>query len=127
MGQERLRKAVLVVVGLLFVAVVYPIGQYLWRPGDGCPGDTMMLSLYLALGIFLLMAVRNPSANRSLIAYTGWANVAHATVMGLMAIHPGSDRRGLAMAAAIFGSIGLVLIAVLPAKASSEQLSTAGG
>jgi hypothetical protein len=28
-------------------------------------GDDMMLSLYFALGIFLLMAVRNPSANRT--------------------------------------------------------------
>ena len=30
----------------------------------------MMLSLYVALGIFLLIAARNPSANRSLIAFT---------------------------------------------------------
>jgi len=28
--------------------------------------EVMMLSLYVALGIFLLIAVRNPSANRSL-------------------------------------------------------------
>jgi hypothetical protein len=125
MGGERVRKVVLLVLGLLFVAVVYPIGLYLWRPGNGCPGDTMMLSLYLTLGIFLLLAVPNPSAHRSLIAYAGWANIAHAVVMALMAINPGSDRRGLLMAGAIFGPIGLVLIALTPAKPSAEQLSTA--
>jgi len=126
MGRERVRKVGLAVVGSLFVAVVYPIGLYLWRPGNGCPGDTMMLSLYLALGIFLLLAVPNPSAHRSLIAYAGWANIAHAAVMALMAISPGSDRKGLLMAGAIFGPIGLVLIALTPAKPLAEQVSTVG-
>ena len=80
----------------------------------------MMLSLYFTLGIFLLSAVRNPSAHRTLIAYAGWANIAHATVMALMAIHPASDRRGLLIAAALAGVIGAVLIALAPAKQSGE-------
>jgi hypothetical protein len=125
MSRDRLRKVVLVLVGVLFVALGYFIALYLWRPANGCPGDTMMLSLYFALGIFLLLAVRNPSAHRSLIAYAGWANVAHAAVMALMAIQPGSDRRGLLMAAAIFGPIGAVLIALTPSKPSGEKVSTA--
>jgi len=40
----------------------------------------MMLSLYVTLGIFLLLAARNPSANRSVIAFAAWANIAHAAV-----------------------------------------------
>jgi hypothetical protein len=43
----------------------------------------MMLSLCVALGIFLLIAVRNPSANRSLIAFTAWSCFAHAAVMAV--------------------------------------------
>ena len=116
MIRERALKIVLVVVGLLFVAGVYPIVMYLWRPGNEPPGDTMMLSLYVTLGIFLLSAVRNPSAHRTLIAYAGWANIAHATVMALMTIHPASDRRGLLIAVALAGAIGAVLIALAPAK-----------
>jgi uncharacterized protein DUF6632 len=116
MIRERALKVVLVLVGLLFAAAVYPIAMYLWRPGNEPPGDTMMLSLYLTLGIFLLLAVRNPSAHRSLIAYAGWANIAHAAVMALMAIHPASDRRGLLIAAALFSPIGVALIALAPAK-----------
>ena len=34
------------------------------------PALAMMMSLYVTLGIFLLLAARNPSANRSLIAFT---------------------------------------------------------
>lgn len=122
--RERVLRIVIVPVGSLFVAGLYPIVMFLWRPGNQPPGDTMMLSLYVALGVFLLLAVRDTSAYRSLIAYAGWANVAHATVMVLMAIHPASDRRGLLTAAAIFGLIGVVLILLTPAKSSGGRAST---
>jgi hypothetical protein len=36
----------------------------------------MLMSIYVTLGIFLLLAVRDPAANRSLIAFGGWANLA---------------------------------------------------
>lgn len=124
MTREKVLKVVLVVAGLLFVAGVIPIVMYLWRPGNESPGDTMMLSLYVALGIFLLLAAPHPAANRSLIAYAGWANIAHAAVMTLMAIHPGSDRSGLLTGAAIFGPIGALLIALTPQKPLGERAST---
>jgi hypothetical protein len=126
MIRERALKTVLLLVGLVFVAFLYPIVMYLWRPGNEPPGDAMMMSLYVTLGFFLLLAVRNPSAYRSLIAYAGWANLAHATVMALMAIHPASDRAGLLTASAIFAPIGIALIALAPAKSSAELASTAG-
>ena len=66
MRRERALKIVLALVGLLFTAGIYPIVMYLWRPGNEPPGDTMMVSLHVTLGIFLLLAVRNPSAHRSL-------------------------------------------------------------
>jgi hypothetical protein len=122
--RQRVLKIVMVVVGLLFVAGIYPIVMYLWQPGNEPPGDTMMLSLYFTLGIFLLLGVRNPSAHRSLIAYAGWANMAHATVMALMATHATSDRRGLLIAAGAAGVIGAVLIVLAPAKRSGEWAST---
>ena len=124
MRRERALKIVLALVGLLFTAGIYPIVMYLWRPGNEPPGDTMMVSLYVTLGIFLLLAVRNPSAHRSLIAYAGWANIAHATVMALMAIHPASDRRGLLTGTAIFIPIGVALIALAPAKQPRDLAST---
>jgi hypothetical protein len=69
MKRERALKVVLVLVGLLFSAGVYPLIGGLLHPADSDTGDTMMMSLYFALGIFLLIAVRNPSAHRSLIAF----------------------------------------------------------
>jgi|SRR6266496_2022190 len=67
MRRERALKVVLVLVGLLLSAGVYPLIGSLPHPADSDTGDTMMLSLYVALGIFLLIAVRNPSAHRSMV------------------------------------------------------------
>jgi hypothetical protein len=81
MIRERALKIALVLVGLLFLAGIYPEAMDLWHGNAPDPGDDMMLSLYITLGVFLLMAVRNPSANRSLIAFTAWSSFAHAAVM----------------------------------------------
>jgi hypothetical protein len=64
MRRERALKIVLVVVGLLFSALAYPSLMFVKQE----PALAMMLSLYVTLGIFLLLAARNPSAHRSLIA-----------------------------------------------------------
>lgn len=70
MIRERALKIVLVVVGLLFSALVYPMTIFFSRE----PALAMMLSVYATLGIFLLLAARNPSANRSLVAFTAWSS-----------------------------------------------------
>src|ERR1700741_4812028 len=82
MRRERALKVVLVVVGLIFSAGIYPMVTSVrdgWQANreDALP---MALSLYVTLGIFLLLAAHNPSANRSVIAFAAWANIAHGTV-----------------------------------------------
>ncbi len=85
-----------------------------------------MLSLYVALGIFLLIAVRNPSANRSLIAFTAWSSFAHAAVMAMMAFQKADERGELLIAVAVLGIIGVALIVLAPAKQSDERVSATG-
>jgi hypothetical protein len=55
----------------------------------------MMLSLFVTLGIFLLIAARNPSANRSLIAFTASSSLAHGAVIVVVAVYMASERAGL--------------------------------
>jgi len=64
MRRERALKVVLVLVGLLFSAAVYPLMMMVKQD----PALAMMMSLYATLGVFLLLAARNPSEHRSLIA-----------------------------------------------------------
>jgi uncharacterized membrane protein YoaK (UPF0700 family) len=120
MNRERVLKVVLVLVGLLFSAGIYPLTMSLWKMNESNYGDDMMLSLYFALGIFLLMAVRNPSANRSLIGFAAWSSFAHGAVMAVLAVHIASERGGLLSAVAVLVIIGVALIALAPAKQSRE-------
>ena len=125
MNRERALKILLVLVGLLFSAGIYPLTVSLWKMNQSDYGDDMMLSLYFALGIFLLIAVRNPSANRSLIAFAAWSSFAHAAVMAVLAFHIASERGGLLSAVAVLVVIGVTLIVLAPAKQSGELASVA--
>jgi Family of unknown function (DUF6632) len=120
MRRERMLKVVLVLVGLLFSALVYPLMMFVSQE----PALAMMLSLYVTLGIFLLFAVRKPSANRSLIAFTAWSSFAHAAVMGVQAFR-NLIPRGELVGVAVLIIIGVALIVLAPAKPSVERLSAA--
>ena len=111
MSRERALKVVLVLVGFLFLATVYPLVQLHEE-------ETlqMMLSIYVTLGIFLLLASRNPSANRSLIAFTAWSSFAHAAVMAVQALHNVGERGHLLGGVLLFVIVGVPLIVLAPAK-----------
>ena len=117
MNRERVLKVVVLLVGLLFLAGIYPVAASLWHADQSMYTDDMMLSLYVTLGIFLLMAARNPSAHRSLIAFTAWSSFAHAAVMTVMAFQK-PDERELLWGVAALIVIGVALIVLAPAKAS---------
>jgi uncharacterized membrane protein len=120
MIRERAQKAVLIIVGLLFVATIYPL-LFLLRNDETLQ---MMLSLYVTLGVFLLLASRNPSAHRSLIAFAAWSSLAHASVMAVQAIGDATERVHLLTGVALFAVIGLVLIVVPPASAKVTTTAT---
>jgi len=124
MRRERALKAVLVVVGLIFSAGVYPVMDSLWHQNQSMYTFDMMLSLYFALGIFLLIAARNPSANRSLIAFTAWSCFAHAAVMAVTSFSKGGYR-GDIWGVPMLVLIGVVLIVLAPAKQSGDRASVA--
>ena len=121
MKRERILKVVLALVGLLFCAAVYPL--LLTVKED--PALAMMMSLYATLGIFLLLASRNPSAHGSLIAFTAWSSFAHASVMAVQAYLGFIARREL-LGVATFIVIGMALIALAPAKQSAERTAAVG-
>ena len=113
MIRERALKVVLV-VGVLFVATVYPMVIFIRQD----PALSMMFSLYVTLGVFLLLAVRNPSAHRSLIAFTAWSSLVHAVVMGYQGMH-GMVARGELIGVGVLVVIGGALLALAPAKQAS--------
>lgn len=121
MFRERALRIVLVLVGLLFSAAIYPAIGGLRDPGRSDTGDTMMMGLYFALGVFLLLAVRNPSAHRSLIAFAAWSSFAHAVVMSLLGFEIASERTGFLIGSAILVLIGITLIVLAPVAESGQR------
>lgn len=123
-NREKALKGVLVLVGLLFSAGIYPVTDSLWHANQSMYTEDMMISLYVTLGIFLLLATRNPSANRSLIAFTAWSSFAHAAVMAVMVFQK-TDERGILWGVAALVIIGATLVALAPAKQPVERTSAA--
>src|SRR6266849_7508173 len=126
MNREGALKVVLVVVGLLFVATVSPLLMFLWQPHQVDAALPMMLSLYVTLGVFVLLAARNPSAHRSLIAFTAWSSFAHAAVMVVQSVQIPSERVHLLIGVAVLAVIGLALILLAPLKPSMQPASAVG-
>jgi hypothetical protein len=104
-------KITLGVTGALFIATLYPLIVFL-RPE---PGLAMMFSLYVTLGVFLLVAIRDPPAHRSLIAFTAWSSLVHAAVMAGQAF-AGMVARGELIGCAVLAIIGILLIALAPSR-----------
>lgn len=120
MSRERGLKVVLVVVGLIFCGLAYPLTMFVQQE----PALAMMLSVYVTLGIFLLLASRNPSAHRSLIAFAAWSSFAHAAVMSFQAFR-NLIARGELIGSAVLVVIGVALIAFAPRKQTAERVSAA--
>src|SRR5215468_5937674 len=120
MRRERALRFVLIAVGLLFLATAYPLAMFIHDE----PALAMMLSLYVTLGIFLLLASRDPAAHRSLIAFTAWSSLAHAAVMAAQELLH-AIRHGELIGVGVLALIGLILIVLAPGKPSAEQVSAA--
>ncbi len=120
MKRQRALQVALGLVGLIFVASVYPLVLFIRQ----APALSMMFSLYVTLGIFLLLAIRNPSDHRSLIAFAAWSSFAHAGVMGLQAFRNMLSRVEL-VGVALLVVIGIALIALAPAQVPTDQASAA--
>lgn len=118
MFKARALKIVLLLVGLFFLVLSYPLVTSLRRE----PALSMMLSLYVTLGVFLLLAIRNPGANRTLILFAAWSSFAHAAVMGFQALRNMVARDEL-IGVAIFIVIGVILIALAPPRSADLRSS----
>ena len=117
MIRERAFKILLVLSGLACLAGLYPLSGAL-RDGVATTinrQDQMILGIYISLGVFLLIAARDPREHRSLILFAGWSTLAHDGVMIVQGIQY-HDLRGDLVGFAIIAVIGLALIVLAPAK-----------
>lgn len=107
----------LIVVGLLCFAfypltIVWPSG---WAWGHGHSHYLMMIvGIYATLGVFLLIASRNPETHKSLIWFTIWSSVVHAAIMGMQSLSDPGERGHLIADVPALVLIAIVLAALMP-------------
>jgi FtsH-binding integral membrane protein len=92
MSPQVLLKFALAAFGTVFLlvyplAIVWPSG---WAWHAGPPDDSqyfmMIVGVYATLGVFLLMAARNPQVHRSLIWFTVWSSIVHGAIMAVQSM-----------------------------------------
>jgi hypothetical protein len=123
--QNRLSylRIALIVVGLIFLVGVYPLSRVWpsgWTWGTGHSHYLMMiLGVYATLGVFLLLAARDPLAHRSLIWFTVWSSVVHAVIMAVQAFTDAAERGHLVGDVPALLVVAIVLAALTPREAAT--------
>jgi hypothetical protein len=114
MARADLLKYALIVFGITFcllypLSIVWPSG-WAWHEGAPYTNDyfMMIVGVYVTLGVFLILASRNPAANRSLIMFTIVSSLVHAAIMAYQSLQM-SEHMGH-----LYGDVpGLIAVAVV--------------
>lgn len=119
-NDTRLRwlRIALIVVGVTFIVGVYPLTLLWpsgWSWGQGHSHYVMMiLGVYATLGVFLLLAARDPRRHASIIWFTVWSSVVHAVIMAGQALSDGAERGHLLGDVPVLLVVAIVLAALMP-------------
>src|SRR4051812_34554253 len=117
----------LIATGAIFILGIYTLAQ-IWPSGwSWGVGHShfwpMILGVYATLGVFLILAARDPMANLSLIWFTVWSSVVHAVIMAAQGIADPAERGHLV------GDVPALLVvagalAILTRRATSRTAVT---
>jgi hypothetical protein len=104
-------RVVLVLVGIIFLAGIYPFmiiwpSGWAWHTGHS-DYPMMIVGIYATLGVFLILAARDPLAHLSLIWFTVWSSLVHGGIMALQSFE-GPENHGH-----LLGDVPALLIVAL--------------
>jgi len=119
--RERYLRTVLIVVGLVFIVGIgtlmrfWPAG-FAWTPSQP-EYQQMFVGVYATLGVFLILASRDPTKHRSLILFAAWSSIVHGVVMGIQAFVDATERTHLVGDVPALVIVGLVMLTLAPRAA----------
>jgi hypothetical protein len=96
----KLLTVALYAFGAIFVVGVPAMMMWIWPAGWGwTPSqpeyEQMVMGIYATLGVFLILAAKDPLAHASLIWFTVWSSIVHGGIMLVQAIVDETDRINL--------------------------------
>ena len=107
------------VIGVPLLMTVWPSG-FGWTPAQP-EYEQMIMGIYVTLGVFLILAAKEPLANRSLIWFAVWSSVVHGVIMLVQAIVDDAERANLVGDIPALLIIGALLAFLMP---KSEKASS---
>jgi hypothetical protein len=124
-NRQLFLRIALIVIGLAAIfgfyplTIVWPSG---WAWGHGHSHYLLMIiGLYATLGIFLLIASRDPYANKSLIWFTVWSSVVHAAIMGAQSFNDTAERGHLIGDVPALLLMAIILAILMPRTRTSPR------
>lgn len=122
-------RVVLVIVGVIFVFGVYSLmmvwpAGWRWQPNQS-EYEQMILGVYATLGIFLLIASRNPLGHLSLIWFTVWSSLVHGGIMAVQAVADSAERGHLVGDVPALLIVAVVLALLTPRGAEAAAAARA--
>jgi len=124
MQQENLKnlKIALYVFGAVFIVGVPAMMMWIWPSGwSWSPSqpeyEQMIMGIYVTLGVFLILAAKDPLAHKSLIWFTIWSSIVHGGIMLVQAIVDETERANLLGDVPALFLVAIVLWYLMPRKA----------
>jgi hypothetical protein len=114
------------VVGLVSILGFWPLTQ-IWPSGWAWHTEgrsyylEMIMGIYATLGIFLILAARDPLQNLSLIWFTVWSSVVHASIMAVQSFDGMHNRGHLYGDVLVLFVVAVVLAFLTPRKNSTAK------
>lgn len=125
--RDQYLRIALVASGLVFTFGIaalmrfWPAG-FAWTPRQP-EYEQMFVGVYATLGIFLILASREPERHRSLILFAGWSSIVHGLVMGVQALVDVTERMHLLGDVPALVIVGIVLLVLAPIGAARQSVS----
>jgi hypothetical protein len=115
------------IIGAVFVVGIYPLMMWIWPSGWGWEPrqpeyEHMIMGVYATLGVFLILAAKNPLAHLSLIWFTIWSSIVHGGIMLIHGIADQNERAKLAGDVPALFLIAIVLWVLMPKKREPAQV-----
>ena len=121
--EEKLKylKIALYVIGVFFIVGVPAMMMWIWPSGwSWSPAqpeyEQMIMGMYATLGVFLILAAKDPLTHSSIIWFTIWSSIVHGGIMLAQAIVDETERANLIGDIPALFLVAIVLWYLMPKK-----------
>lgn len=122
-ASHRALSTVLLLTGIAFLAL-YPLGALLpsswwWEPRQS-DYEQMFVGVYFVVGVFAILASRQPLKHLSLIWFISISSIVHGAIMLLQALADPADRANLAGDVPALLVVGVLLAVLTPKRLTAD-------